>query len=281
VNPSEIWDRQSLWSQSASRLKRSLQRWRNLVLTLTLLGAVLANAAVIAGLESLAGKVLAALGGFAVAVAGVIRPRGEAKAVQEWTRSRSVAEGIKREVYAYVTRTSEYATGDRDRKLSDAVARLEESAADLEHHLSDLAPKDRVPPGDLTAAEYDAQRVQPEIDYYRVNAGKFRRKIARANQAQLILGLVGAALAAGAAISESEDVAIWVPVVSAFTAAVAAHLGAERYEFQLVEYSRTGQQLRHLSRTASSDPDFVARCEEVISIQNEGWMAKFAEDDDV
>ncbi len=62
-------------------------------------------------------------------------------------------------------------------------------------------------------------------------------------------------------------------------AAVTAHAAAERYEYLLVEYRRTAGQLKHLKRTAAGDADFVDRCESVISTQNQGWMAKFAEMD--
>ncbi len=58
-----------------------------------------------------------------------------------------------------------------------------------------------------------------------------------------------------------------------------AHAAAERYEYLLVEYRRTAGQLKHLKRTAAGDADFVDRCESVISTQNQGWMAKFAEMD--
>ena len=97
------WEQQSVWSQVANRLKRDLQRSRIRVLTLTVFGAVLSAAAVVAGLDSGAGKALAALGGAAMGLAALDGARVGKDAVQQWTRARSVAEELKSEVYLYLT----------------------------------------------------------------------------------------------------------------------------------------------------------------------------------
>jgi hypothetical protein len=66
---------------------------------------------------------------------------------------------------------------------------------------------------------------------------------------------------------------------------VAAYIAAERYEFQWIEFSRTAVQLRRLldphdsgDPEAPLGPDLAAACEQVISIQNEAWMAKWGEE---
>jgi hypothetical protein len=68
--------------------------------------------------------------------------------------------------------------------------------------------------------------------------------------------------------------------------AVAAYIAAERYEFLWVEYTRTASELRRLParRTAAdgsplSESELVAECEQVISVQNQAWMAKRGEED--
>ena len=67
-------------------------------------------------------------------------------------------------------------------------------------------------------------------------------------------------------------------------AAVAVHVAAERYEFLWVEYSRSAGELQRLAdrRTAPdgrqlSDQELVMKCEDVISVQNQAWMAKWGE----
>jgi hypothetical protein len=82
-----------------------------------------------------------------------------------------------------------------------------------------------------------------------------------------------------AGVIDSESWAVWVPVLTTISAAVTAHAAAERYEFLVVEYLRTARELERLRRARShvgglSDEEFVRACEHVISLQNEGWMAK-------
>jgi hypothetical protein len=124
---------------------------------------------------------------------------------------------------------------------------------------------------------YDDERVQPQIKWYSEKAATMRDRIKLVNRVQVVVGLLGAALAAVAGATELESIALWVPVVTTIAAAITAHAAAERYEFLRVEYRRTAGQLRHLSATARRDTDFVKRCEDVISSQNEGWMAKLGE----
>ena len=66
--------------------------------------------------------------------------------------------------------------------------------------------------------------------------------------------------------------------------AVTAYVASERYEFLWIEYSRTVSELqRLLSRRTAADGhqllgmDLVNECEQVISVQNQAWMAKWGE----
>jgi len=67
--------------------------------------------------------------------------------------------------------------------------------------------------------------------------------------------------------------------------AIAAYVSSQRYEFLWIEYSRTASELRRLldRRTAAdgrplSDPELVRGCEQVVSVQNQAWMAKLGEE---
>ena len=66
---------------------------------------------------------------------------------------------------------------------------------------------------------------------------------------------------------------------------MAAYAASERYEFLWIEYSRTASELRRLldRRTAAdgrqlSGSELVGECEQVISVQNQAWMAKWGEE---
>jgi hypothetical protein len=77
-------------------------------------------------------------------------------------------------------------------------------------------------------------------------------------------------------------VSAWIAVVTTLSGAVAAHVGAARYEYQLIEYLRTADELSRLRRdaaatTSATEVDqLIVQCERIISIQNEGWMAKLS-----
>jgi hypothetical protein len=67
---------------------------------------------------------------------------------------------------------------------------------------------------------------------------------------------------------------------------VTAYVASQRYEFLWIEYSRTASELRRLleRRTAAdggqlSGAELVGECEQVISVQNQAWMAKWGEED--
>ena len=125
TSPSErAWTLQNIWSQVATRLKTRLQQARRRILALTVLGAVLSAAAVVAGLDSPAGKTLAALGGGAVGRgASFARVRARTP-YSSWTRARSVAEGLKSEAYLYMAGVGDYAGPNRARVLDERVDAL-------------------------------------------------------------------------------------------------------------------------------------------------------------
>jgi conflict system pore-forming effector with SLATT domain len=97
-----------------------------------------------------------------------------------------------------------------------------------------------------------------------------------------MLAVSGVVLGALAASFAPWGLSAWIAVVTTISGAVAAHVGAARYEYQLIEYLRTADELSRLRRdaaaTTSSDEldELILQCERIISIQNEGWMAKLS-----
>jgi hypothetical protein len=94
------------------------------------------------------------------------------------------------------------------------------------------------------------------------------------------LTLLAAAFAALATVSAI--VGAWAAVATTSAGAVAAYTANERWEFLRIEYARTAQELRRLLtlRTAPNgspltDDELIARCEDVISVENQTWMAKW------
>jgi hypothetical protein len=72
--------------------------------------------------------------------------------------------------------------------------------------------------------------------------------------------------------------------VTTVGAAITAHAAAARYDYLLVEYLRTAEELERLrdrrgSASNLTDEALVKKAENIISVQNQGWMAKLTSDD--
>ena len=90
------WEKQSVWSQTATSSNRPLFRARKTSLWLTILAAVLATVAVqIGSLSDLAARILAAVAALAMGLVALLQKATTRDRVQDWTRARSVSEALK------------------------------------------------------------------------------------------------------------------------------------------------------------------------------------------
>ncbi|MGZ4618278.1 MAG: DUF4231 domain-containing protein [Frankiaceae bacterium] len=279
------WQRQSVWSQTADQLKSGPTQARQLRLALTVAGGALAlagsqlkpvSAAAAIGVAVLAAVVLAGV--------GLLSGRQNVEQVRQWTRARSVSEALKTEVFLFLTHCGDYAGADGEQRLEAEVQRLEREAGDLLRYTIGAQPKTRPLPPVQDVNSYLRVRVrESQIEHYYVrNADKLSHRLRIAKWVEVTLALAAAALAATAAVSA--NLAAWAAVLATAAGAVAAHVAAERYEFLWIEYSRTASELRRLAdrRTAPdgrplSENELVMKCEDVISVQNQAWMAKWGE----
>lgn len=281
------WQRQSVWSQAANRLKATPAQQRKLRLVLTAAAAVLALAAsqvkTISVDASIALAILAAL---ALAAAGLLRSRANAEQVRRWTRARSVSEALKSEVFLFLSHSGNYESDDREERLEAEVQRLERDAGDLERYTTEIQAVDRPLPAVHDLDSYLNVRVrQSQLEgYYKPKADLMRQRLKLLKVAEVALALIAAGLAATAA--EWPGIAAWAAVVTTAGGALAAYIASERYEFLWIEYSRTAGELSRLLNRHSgadgrplSDSQLVQACEQVISVQNEAWMAKWGEED--
>jgi hypothetical protein len=280
------WQRQSVWSQTANRLKAGQGRLRGSRLILTVIAAALALAASqtksVSKPASLALAVVAAVG---LAAVGLLRGRTNAEQVRRWTRARSVSEALKSDVYLFLSGSDGRDPAEREQRLGAEVQRLEDEAGDLQRYTEGLSAVNRPLPLVHDVASYLEVRVrQSQLEgYYAPKARLMRKRLRQLKVIEVTLALTASALAALAVISA--DVSAWAAVVTTAGGAVAAYIAAERYEFLWIEYSRTASELRRLlaRRTAAdgqplSDSELVAACEQVISIQNQAWMAAWGDE---
>lgn len=295
-----IWRRRVAWSRAADALKARLERARTAALALAVLGAVLETAAATLPLGWLrpwsAGVGAAALAAGTFLTARLVT----AEAVRAWTRARSVSEGIKAEVYAFRAGAAPYAGPGAPRALAAQVHAIEDGARDLERHVAEIAVAvaDARPPPALAPDDYVAQRVVRQADeHYRRKARALAGRLRALRGIELGLGLAATIAGAAAAAaygggapppagSTGGAMGAWVAVLTTVGGAIAAHVAAARHDFLVMSYHATARRLDALVEAWRADgaptdaprwSDFVHGCERAISIENESWLAKWAE----
>jgi hypothetical protein len=279
------WNQQSVWSQASSRLKTSLFRARSAALGLTIAAAVLVTAAAqVAELSSFLGQVLAWSAAVCASLAALVQTMTGRDRVQSWTRTRSVSEAFKSEIYTFLAGVAPYRGPDRIATFKRLLDGVLEDASELIDQTIGIEPAARSLPPVTDLPTYLTERVQKQsTGYYRPKSAIMKRRASRFRWAQIALSVLAALLSAGAAVSGLDGLAIWLPVITTIAAAVAAETAVQRFDALALEYARTHVQLERLLRdravdggsgAAAADDAFVQAVEQVISTQNEAWMAR-------
>jgi hypothetical protein len=276
------------WSKAASARKASLSFWRTIALTLFVASAVLATAASqVATVSSGLGRALASAAAVAAGLVAVARStKLDSASTRDWTRSRSVAEGLKSELYCYLAHAGDYAGADADWRLRATGQEIIDRAPDLAGDLLEIEPGDVEIPAVADTSSYVQHRVQEQIDgYYRPRASESARRLQLARSVEFTASLIAAILAAIAAAGGVARAAEWVPVVTTLATAVVAHAAAAHYQDELLSFTATANRLEFVrdewrrrtreSADLSADADVVTKAEEAISVENQGWMAKW------
>ena len=289
-----LWNEQAAWSQTADRLRDVRSRSRSIVMMLTIAGAVLQTFAgtgpAFRTAAGIAGTVALSL---AAGIAGFfMKPEN----TQRWLRARSVAEGIKSEFYAYRASADPYTGPDALQLLQESIRKIVGFAKDLAGQRARTSPKPKPMPDKLDQASYLSQRLDGQIDtFYLRQAKRNADRAAIFRNAEIGLALLAAVMSAistyvakqtADAGSASFALGPWIAVVTTIGGSIAAYAAASRYEFQASAYYAIAQELRDLKHwwvLMGDKPDaswsaFVRRCEDVISAENQAWMAKLLQD---
>ncbi|MFD4443841.1 DUF4231 domain-containing protein [Nocardia sp. NPDC058519] len=282
-----LWQRRTRWSVTATRMKRRLDRTRLAVLLLGSWGAI-ATAATTTILRS-AGtptRIVALSGAVALAVATYLTAQYlTAESTRRWVRARAVSEGVKQRIITF------RATGDPEQsgQLLADIDGIEKTAEDL---LPLLEPSDEAvqAPRSMRPDEYIRDRVRAQIDDYYLPAARcYRTRATRLRRGAVGLGLAATIVAAintGLGVEAAGRIAPWVAVMTTLSGSLLAYLAGKRYDFLVMAYLATADRLqRRLDRwrTDGSPTDrvrwaeFVADCENTISLENASWMAKWGE----
>jgi hypothetical protein len=207
----------------------------------------------------------------------------------KWLLMRAAAEGIKREIFRYRTRSGEYRHADRGAvlalKVETATRRLaltEVNTAAFKPYPGTIPP---VAPGTvddglslLSPDRYLMVRVADQLRYYRRNALRLHRRLVAWQVAILGLGGLGTLLAA-------LDQSVWVAVTTAAVTAATTHLGYRQVEATLTTYNQTATDLENvkgwwqaLSPEEQASPanldKLVDHGEKVLESELDGWVQK-------
>lgn len=287
-----IWGQYRTWDLTALALKQSVTRWRDIVLALSIGGAVLGtlshqiNSWKVVAMPGWLATTLGVLGGIALGLAGyftkeLLNPGPEAKAV----RARAAAEAFKSNAYLVATGAPPYASATTADELLAKSKEIRGNVEDLTPlAITSAQEAEGTPQAPLSVDDYIRQRVVQQIDEFylprvRLNA----KKLATGRRLSLILGAF--AIVLGLWSAKSASVAGWVAVVGTITAAVAAYQLAERYQFLSVSYQATADRLKWLKTKWELDSQaqsnlaaqqaFIVACENAISTENSAWMAEW------
>jgi len=287
---SDVWNDQQQWSRAASRLRKSIRNWRSTALAFAILGAVLATAATQAGLKTGLGQGLSIASAVMLAVVpSVQKTKLSQGAIESWTRARSASEGLKAEIYLYLTAVPPYNDAKRDGELNKKADQIRGDVDDLAGHTLGLPGDHKAMPPVHDIDSYLKDRVEDQIQgYYRRRAKEHQQRLTLFRGAEFSLSLIATALSAIAAATHVGGYSAWVAVVTTVAAAITSHIAAERYEHLVVSYMATARQLEKIVREWRASEDnsaeaaaaLVQKCESVISRENESWMAAWTRKDE-
>jgi len=278
------WDTQSVWSQAADKLKRSLVRARYQSLGLTILAAVLATGASQIGEWSVtAGRAVAGAASVCAGLVALLQAAISRDRVQGWTSARVVSEALKGEVFKFLAGVAPYRGPDRHHQLAVFVQTILDNGAGSADPTVGVKPAHHPLPPVGDVASYISERVRKQIDdYYKPLSAAMAQRARRFRAAAVVLAVIALFLSAATTVSGRPEAAAWSAVITTAIATIAAHAAAARYDAFALEYARAYQQLDRLQRnrlyssesaSEKTDDDFVTAAEAVISAQNQAWMA--------
>jgi hypothetical protein len=271
-------------SASSAAMKKTLERARWAALGLAVAAAIL-GAVTVAFIEKDDPSRWAFA--FATALALGLGPwltahfLGQNQATR-WIAVRAAAEALKREVYRRAAKCKPYdgTAQEADLALIKEKQAIEADLGDVEEVAAESMD---LPKSEIDLNTYVINRVDNQISWLRRRAGDHARLAAALRAAEIVVAFVGVVLsAAGAAFSDSTDsakyLAPFIGVVTTVSTALIAHIEAGRYDFIAAMYRATAKRLENeqASHTPTTPlPDFVDKCEAILSAESSAWMAKF------
>jgi len=282
----DLWNDHVGWSITADKLKSSRARWRTVALILTVAGAALQT---LAAATNTPKSIIGATGAVCLLFVPFVTTRFLTREqTRKWLRARSVSEGIKSEIFWYRAGADPYDGPGALDKLRAKVRDIQGWGQGLEEDRARVIPPPSQAPSALDADGYLRARVTEQVtDFYRPKAKLNATRAQQFRGAETSLAALAALLGGYASFWGATSVGYWVAVLTTIAGSISTHAAAGRYDFQTTAYYATARQLEDLrngwqasGKTAPSKEwsEFVRACEEAISAENRGWMAKLDQD---
>lgn len=283
-------NRQEAWSRTADRHKRSLTRWRRVVLLLAAMAAIAGTSSAYFDVDSFLRTALSIIASVSALVSPlIVRLRLGPDEMAKWILARSKSEELKSELYFFLTRAGPYVSASdemRRMRLCDALSEIDQNAEtivpDPPRH-----PSPSQDPQNLSISEYLKLRVDEQINgFYRPKSAYHAAVAERLRHVHFVLMLLGAVLG-GIAATGNVEVALgpWIAVATTLASSTLAHSAAGRHEYLALTYHTTASRLEELrikftgrEPTPENRTQAVMACEAVISNENERWHAKLLSD---
>jgi hypothetical protein len=277
----ETADRQSLWSNTASVLKKRVEVARWMKVWFLILGALLAAVASqfndpLRMYFALAGAVLLAVS-FATSLRGL--------QLTNWRRAHMTSEALKREAYKYAVRATPYEDPlKRDGILNLERERIEGDVKDLVALAVSNGKASSAPREEISRDGYVASRVGAQIERADANINKNNKIFVSLRSVYLAAIIVTIMVGlAGKELFGIKFDFIALTAVLTTSAAILSHVEATRREFLVTIYRATARRLRaEVANTGTVNalsPEqwsgFVNRCEAIISDENANWAASW------
>jgi hypothetical protein len=281
---------QGSWSDTADRLKSSIEGTRWATFGLSIAGATLA--AIASQVDGRARIMLAVVAAAMFASVSFLTARRLQKEnAQAWARARSASEALKHLAYAYAARASRFMNdGTRTGELRTAMDAVLKDVDDLLGQRVD-GDAGGTPLQGLSAAEYVQTRVQDQTAWYERRANEYQRVARRLRAAEFWLALSTALITAVAGVLHKNalglggfDIVALTAVLTTISGAIVAHVEASRYDYFVTSYRAAARMLSELAVRRQSDAQpgstewaaFVDACESVIAAETGSWAIKIA-----
>jgi len=284
-----VWGQYRTWALTARKYKNGVSRWRNIVLLLSISGAILGmlsqQLGALTGVLPWLSPSLGLLSGAVLGLAAyftraVLSPDSETRAV----RARATAEALKSQAYLLATGVPPYDTVECSEELFNKVETIRKATDNVAALTITEAEKTAgILSAPMSIAGYVEQRVDDQIRFYSDQTNANTARLTRGRRVSVVLGAFAVLL--GVVASQNPSIAGWIAVIGTITAAIAAQQYAGRYQFLIASYQAATEKLEGLKvrweierkrpPASATDQKFIQACEEAISAENSAWMAEW------